>query len=108
MIRSFERRARHRRAPQLVQTLVITQTRSDGERRKLAAKLVDFSEQGVGLEMFAPLRVGSVVELDGCLQSTDLALSLAGRAKVIHAKRQKHGPYRIGLQIEEIAYRRPA
>jgi hypothetical protein len=60
------------------------------------------------VEMFVPLPVGSLVDVEGDLHSTDLSLSVQGRARVAHARRVSHGNYRIGLTLQEIALRKSA
>jgi len=90
-----------------VQGLELKVSAPDGERR-LAARLVDFSEKGIGLEMFVPLRVGAQVEVHGNLYSDDLDLRVDGCAQVIHSQRLPGGNYRVGLSLSEMAYRKSA
>jgi len=79
-----------------------------GGARRIAARLVDFSEHGVGLEMAVPLQVGSEVEVHGNLTSNDLDLRVDGMAQVAHSRRLRGGNYRIGLSLNQLAYRKSA
>ena len=76
--------------------------------RTLAAVLVDFSEIGLGLEMFVPLRVGSLVDLHGNLRSDTFALRVDGTGRVVHSSRLPGGNYQIGLALQDMAYRKSA
>jgi len=90
-----------------VQGLELTVAAPEGVRR-IAARLVDFSEHGVGLEMAVPLKVGSEVEVHGNLTSSDLDLRIDGNAQVAHTQRLRGGNYRIGLSLDQLAYRKSA
>ena len=79
-----------------------------GGVRRIAARLVDFSEHGVGVEMAVPLKVGSEVEVRGNLTSDDLGLRVNGTAQVAHSRRMRGGNYRIGLSLNQFAYRKSA
>lgn len=90
-----------------VQGVELTVAAPEGVRR-IAARLVDFSEHGVGLEMAVPLKVGSEVEVHGNLTSSDLGLRVDGTAQVAHSRRMRGGNYRIGLSLHQLAYRKTA
>ena len=90
------------------QGLQVTVQERHGKPRTLAAKLLDFNKEGVGVEMFVPLRVGSPVTVEGRLKSTDLELLVNGSARVIHSRRLRDGNYRVGLSLDDVAYRKSA
>ena len=81
---------------------------AEGGFRKLAALLVDFSDGGLGLEMFVPLKVGSRVDVHGDLRSADMELRGDGNARVAHSRRLAGGNYKIGLALQEVAYSKSA
>ncbi|HYM08290.1 MAG TPA: PilZ domain-containing protein [Terriglobales bacterium] len=66
----------------------------------LAAKLVDISDGGVGVETAAPLEAGSFVSIRGELHSTRFCVGLQGRVRVAHCKHVKGGLFRVGLAFE--------
>ncbi len=73
----------------------------------MAAKLVDASESGLGVETYVPLPVGSLVDIQGDLRQTGFSLTLEGQARVVHTRKCPEGVFRIGLAFEEVHYRRP-
>jgi hypothetical protein len=73
--------------------------RLDYAGRALGAKLVDFSEGGVGLEMLGPLPLGSSVNLTGELRSADDCMDLRGSARVAHCQYPEDSVFRIGLSF---------
>lgn len=81
---------------------------AEGGFRKLAALLVDFSDGGLGLEMFVPLKIGSRVAVHGNLRSDDMELRVDGNARVAHSRRLPGGNYKIGLALHEVAYSKSA
>lgn len=76
--------------------------RLDYAGRALGAKLVDFSEGGVGLEMLGPLPLGSTVNLNGELRSADDCMELSGSARVAHCQYPEDSVFRIGLSFAEM------
>ena len=103
-----DRRVSPRRRVDLPAGLKISSYGESESPRKFAAKLVDVSETGVGVEMFVPLVVGSVVRVAGDLYSSDYSLNLQGKARVIYCRCEKEGSFRIGLAYEQVAYRKIA
>ena len=63
----------------------------DWRGQVLAAKVVDSSDQGLGVEMSAPLEVDSVVSFTG--------VRLQGRAQVKNCRRNDDGLFRVGLNL---------
>ena len=104
----FDRRRTSRKAVDLPAGLKISTYGEQGSRRTFAAKLIDATDSGVGVEMYVPLVEGSTVALDGELTSPDLSLNLQGRARVIYCRCEDGGTFRVGLAYEEIAYRKTA
>ncbi len=104
----LEQRRSPRRRPEIPQGIRICTDTEPGGARTLAAKLVDTSETGVGVDTCVPLRVGSTVVVEGKLRNTSYSLALKGQARVMHARALGDGVYRIGLIFEDVAYRRPA
>jgi hypothetical protein len=108
MVQGIEQRREKRSRPRLPQALKVTFTDESKETRSVAAKVADFSRGGIGLDMFVPLRPGTVVEVEGDLRSEDLSLSVRGVARVAHSRRERGGIYRVGLELQEIALRKSA
>ena len=108
MAQSLERRKRPRSGVPLPQGFHITVHERDGKPRTFAAKLLDFNDEGVGVEMFVPVRAGSAVSVAGRLKSSDLELLISGSARVIHSRRLRDGNYRVGLSLDDVAYRKSA
>ena len=79
--------------------------RLDYAGRALGAKLVDFSEGGVGLEMLGPLPLGSTVSLTGDLRSADDCMELQGSARVAHCQYPEDSVFRIGLSFADMRRR---
>jgi len=107
--RSPERRKSPRkRVKDLPAGIRITARDADGDPRVYAAKLIDASEGGIGVEMYVPLAEGARVELEADLSNTDLSLGVSGRARVVYVKRLKKGTCRVGLAFEEVVCRKTA
>ena len=103
-----ERRASPRRRVDLPAGLTISSYGENESPRKFAAKLVDVSETGIGVEMFVPLVVGSTVAVAGDLYNSDYSLNVQGKARVVYCHCEKEGMFRIGLAYEQVAYRKIA
>lgn len=71
----------------------------------LGARLVDFSSKGVGVEALSPLPIGAEVGISGELIGQDGSLGLDGRVKVKHCHTGEDGVSRIGLELDETAFR---
>ena len=104
----FDRRRTSRKAVDLPAGLKISTYGEQGSPRTFAAKLIDATDSGVGVEMYVPLVEGSTVALDGELTSPDLSLNLHGRARVVYCRCENGGTFRVGLVYEEVAYRKTA
>jgi hypothetical protein len=106
LIAEHRKSPRHR--PEIPQGIRICTDAEPGGSRTLAAKLVDAGETGVGVDTCVPLRVGSMVVVEGKLRHRSYSLALKGQARVVHARALGDGVYRIGLAFEDVAYRRPS
>jgi hypothetical protein len=79
--------------------------RLDYAGRALGAKLVDFSDGGLGLEMLGPLPLGSTVNIASELRSADDCLELHGSARVAHCQYPEDSVFRIGLSFADMQRR---
>lgn len=68
--------------------------------RLLGARLVDFSDKGIGVEALSPLPVGAEIGVSGELVSDEKVVALEGRARVRHSKPNEDGVCRIGFSID--------
>jgi hypothetical protein len=107
-----ERRHHSRRGKYLSQGLKISAYRplhSDPDPRLrhwvAAARVVDFSQGGLGVEMFEPLAVGVVVSASGELHSADWCMSLTAQARVTSCQNVEGGVFRIGFEFQDVTYR---
>jgi hypothetical protein len=107
-----ERRNHSRRGTYLAQGLKISAYRplhADPDSRLrhwvAAARVVDFSPGGLGVEMFEPLAEGLVVSASGELHSTDWCLSLTAQARVTSCFGLEGGVFRIGFEFQDVSYR---
>ena len=109
-----ERRNHSRRGKYLAQGLKISAYRpllaSNAQDAKLrhwvaAARVVDSSEGGLGVEMFEPLAVGVMVLASGELHSTDWCMSLTAQARVTSCRGAEGGVFRIGFEFQDVTYR---
>ncbi len=64
----------------------------------LAAKVVDSSDHGLGVEMSAPLEVDAFISFAG--------IGLRGRAQVKHCRRRDDGVFQVGLSLEAVSWRK--
>jgi hypothetical protein len=100
-----ERRREPRHKMTLPHGLTISAYGMPDMPRRLSAKVVDASENGLGIEMFVPLVAGSTVSLRGEFQGEGISMGLEGRARVAYCQAQPSGIFRIGLAFENVAYR---
>jgi hypothetical protein len=109
-----ERRSHSRRGKFLSQGLQISAYRrlltphSEDPRLRhwvAAARVVDSSEGGLGVEMFEPLAVGVVVSASGELHSTGWCMSLTAQARVTSCRGVEGGVYRIGFEFQDVSFR---
>ena len=70
-----------------------------------AARIVDFSPGGLGVELFEPLAVGLVVSASGDLHGADWCMSLTAQARVTSCRDLEGGVFRIGFEFQEVSYR---
>jgi|GEM_PF-2418009 len=68
--------------------------------RLLGARLVDYSDKGIGVEALSPLPVGAEIGVSGELVSDEKVVALEGRARVRHAKPNSDGVCRIGFSLD--------
>jgi hypothetical protein len=100
-----ERRREPRHKMTLPHGLTISAYGMPDMPRRIAAKVVDASENGLGIEMFVPLVAGSTVSLRGEFHGEGISMGLEGRARVAYCQAQSSGVFRIGLAFENVAYR---
>lgn len=99
-----ERRSGSRERANLPQGLRVSVPDTAGRARQLMVKLVDASPGGIGVECFARIRTGSTVTIAGDLRSSDVPLTMTGRARVMHSTQNPNGLYSIGLHFERLSY----
>ena len=75
--------------------------RLDYYGRLLGARLVDFSNKGLGVEALSPLPVGSEVGISGEFVGADGALEIEGRVRVTHCRSRDDGVCRIGFSLAD-------
>lgn len=73
--------------------------RLDHQGRLLGARLVDFSEQGLGVEVLSPLPVGAEVAVNGEVAGEDGLYSITGFVIVEHCRSRQDGVCRIGFSL---------
>lgn len=103
-----ERRKNPRERVNLPQGLRISVAGSSTGARQLMVKLVDASPGGIGVECFTRIPTGATVTIDGDLRSSDVPLTVTGRARVVHSTKNRNGLYSIGLQFERLSYAKTA
>ena len=72
--------------------------RIDDSGRLLAAKVVEFSDRGFGVEMSSALHAGLSVSFVGA--------GLQGHAQVVHCEPGHDGWFRVGYAIEQVTFRK--
>src|SRR5690606_21083326 len=75
--------------------------RLDYQGRLLGARLVDFSNQGLGVEVLSQLPVGSEVAVSGEISGEEGVVSISGKVVVEHCRPRQDGVYRIGFSLEK-------
>jgi hypothetical protein len=75
--------------------------RLDYQGRLLGARLVDFSDQGLGVEVLSQLPVGSEVAVSGEISGEEGVVSISGKVIVEHCRSRQDGVYRIGFSLEK-------
>ncbi len=105
---TLERRQTSRRPVNLPAGLKISTYGQAGSPRTFAAKLIDANEEGLGVEMFVPLVVGSVVSIAGELSIPELSMNIQGQARIAYCRCENGGTFRVGLAYEEVSYRKTA
>jgi hypothetical protein len=75
--------------------------RLDYHGRLLGARLVDFSDQGLGVEVLSQLPVGAEVAVSGEISGEDGVFSISGKVIVEHCRPRQDGVYRIGFSLEK-------
>ena len=96
---------RNRRRSERREDFQARRLRLDYLGRLLGARLVDFSEHGIGVEALSPLPVGSEVGISGELVGADRALGIEGRVRVAHCRTSADGVSRIGFSTENARVR---
>ena len=72
------------------------------------AKLLDVSDNGVGLETAVRIPSGLVVDISGKWWRPDISLRIDGQARVAHVSELPSGRFKIGLQFVQVALARSA
>jgi hypothetical protein len=67
--------------------------------RLLGARLVDFSDNGLGVEALSPLPVGAEIGISGEIIGESGTVGIEGRAKVEHCRSTQEGVCRIGFSL---------
>lgn len=75
--------------------------RLDYHGRLLGARLVDYSDQGLGVEVLSQLPVGSEVAVSGEISGEEGLVSISGKVIVEHCRPRQDGVYRIGFSLEK-------
>jgi hypothetical protein len=75
--------------------------RLDYQGRLLGARLVDYSDQGLGVEVLSQLPVGSEVAVSGEISGEEGLVSISGKVIVEHCRPRQDGVYRIGFSLEK-------
>ena len=100
----LENRAKLRRQPAASQEdLTIRVKIQNGSVIEAAAKVIDISEDGVGLELSRQLSVGILVEIASPVESTDIRQPFRRVARVRWCLAAANGRYRVGLSFEKSA-----
>jgi len=73
--------------------------------RPMGARLIDFSDGGLGAETLAPLPVGATVAISAELSTDTGLISLDGGARVKHCRPRSNGVCRVGLSFPHSAIR---
>ena len=75
--------------------------RLDYQGRLLGARLVDFSNHGLGVEVLSQLPVGSEVAVSGEISGEEGVFGISGKVIVEHCRARQDGVYRIGFSLEK-------
>lgn len=75
--------------------------RLDYQGRLLGARLVDYSDKGLGVEVLSQLPVGSEVAVSGEIAGEEGLVSISGKVVVEHCRPRQDGVYRIGFSLEK-------
>ncbi len=75
--------------------------RLDYQGRLLGARLVDYSDKGLGVEVLSQLPVGSEVAVSGEISGEEGLVSISGKVIVEHCRPRQDGVYRIGFSLEK-------
>jgi hypothetical protein len=73
-----------------------------GRHEVVEARLSDVSRGGLGVETFAPLPLGTLVNVQGELHSASSCVGFRATAWVVHCIARATGAFRIGLNFERI------
>ena len=80
--------------------------RLDYQGRLIGARLVDFSEAGLGVEVLSALPIGSEVAVSGEVSGDDGVYSITGSVVVAHCLSRQDGVCRIGFSLEKATIQR--
>lgn len=70
--------------------------------RQMGARLVDYSDGGLGVEMHNPLPIGSDVKVNAEIEQESATSRLRGPARVAHCKFAEEFGFRMGLAFGEV------
>jgi hypothetical protein len=95
-----------RRYPRVNKLCLIAYVNRDGEQQRTPVSLgrvLDISPAGIGMELFAEVQTGSVMEMEIDLQERLVAV----QGKVVHVRPAPDGRYVVGIEFatprEELA-----
>ncbi len=74
-------------------------------RGECEAKLYDFSEGGLGMDVPRPFESGEIVNLEGELKGAAYSMMLVARARVVYCRRVDSKNYRVGVAFLDVSYR---
>ena len=101
-----EKRRRRRTSEHIGQEVVVHPLGAASGVSVLAAKLWDFAEGGVGLDVSHQLDVGQRVKLAADLVSPHYSLGFKAQGQVVHCRPIGKDRYRVGVAFLDVSYHR--
>lgn len=71
----------------------------------MAARLVDYSNGGLGICCDRPLEWGSTVNVTGVVKMGGVWMSVRGVAAVVRCETDPAGGYRLGMRLDQVQWR---
>ena len=90
-----------RRHPRVQSLYLVSYVSKEGEVQKSGismARTVNVSQVGVGVEVYEPIEVDTLMEMEIAVKETIFSV----RGKVIHAQRKPDGHWVIGIAFDEV------